>query len=52
MGEEKKQKQAEALKGIRIYEFKNCFEPWKKNILIGVLLLNGEYFDGDLHNFL
>ena len=35
-GEEAKQKMAEALKGIRIYEFKNCFEQWKK-VSIGVL---------------
>ena len=28
---------AEALKGIRINEFKNCFEQWKKNVSIGVL---------------
>ena len=28
--EEAKQKTAEALKGIKINEFKNCFEKWKK----------------------
>ena len=28
--EEAKQKTAEALKGIKIKEFKNCFEQWKK----------------------
>ena len=28
--EEVKQKTAEALKGIKINKFKNCFEPWKK----------------------
>ena len=33
--EEVKQKTAEALKGIKIDEFKNRFEHWK-NILIGV----------------
>ena len=27
---EVKQKTAEALKGIKIYEFKNCFDQWKK----------------------
>ena len=27
---EVKQKMAEALKGIKINEFKNCFEQWKK----------------------
>ena len=25
-----KQKKAEALKGIKINKFKNCFEKWKK----------------------
>ena len=34
--EEVKQKMAEALKGIKIDEFKNCSEKWK-NVLIGVL---------------
>ena len=34
--EEVKQKTAEALRGIKITEFKHCFEQWK-NILIGVL---------------
>ena len=34
--EEVKQKMAEALKGINIDKFKNCFEQWK-NVLIGVL---------------
>ena len=34
--EEVKQKLAEALKGIKVDEFKKCFEQWK-NILIGVL---------------
>ena len=28
--EEVKQKMAEALKGIKINKFKNCFEQWKK----------------------
>ena len=28
--EEVKQKMAEALKGIKSNEFKNCFEQWKK----------------------
>ena len=35
--EEVKQKTAEALKGIKINEFKTRFEQWKKNISIGVL---------------
>ena len=34
--EEVKQKTPEALKGIKIDEFKNFFEQWK-NVLIGVL---------------
>ena len=29
--EEVKQKMAEALKGIKINEFKNCFEQWKNS---------------------
>ena len=44
--EEMKQKMAEALKSIKIGEFKNCFEQWKKcfNMCIAS---NGEYFEGD-----
>ena len=34
--EEVKQKMAEALKGIKIDDFKNCFDQWD-NVLIGVL---------------
>ena len=34
--EEVKQKTAEALKAIKIDEFRNCFEQWKK-VSIGVL---------------
>ena len=34
--EEVKQKMAEALKGVKIDEFKKCFEQWK-NVSIGVL---------------
>ena len=30
-------KMAEVLKGTKINETKNCFEQWKKNILIAVL---------------
>ena len=50
--EEVKQKLAEALKGIKINEFKNCFEQWKKG-LNRCIASNGEYFvvlsifDGD-----
>ena len=34
--EKVKEKMAEALKGIKIDEFRNCFEQWKK-VSIGVL---------------
>ena len=34
---EVKQKTAEALKDIKIDEFKNCFEQWQKCLSIGVL---------------
>ena len=34
--EEVTQKTAEALKGIKSDEFKNCFEQWQ-NVLVGVL---------------
>ena len=34
--EEVKQKTAEALKGIKINKFKNCFEQWEK-VSTGVL---------------
>ena len=37
-----KQKMAEALKGIKVHEFKNCFEQWKK-CLKRCIALNGEY---------
>ena len=38
--EEVKQKMAEALKDIKMNEFKNCFEQWKK-VSIGVLRQTG-----------
>ena len=44
--EEAKQKMAEVLKGIKITEFKNCFEQWKKH-LDGCIAPNGEYLEGD-----
>ena len=44
--EEVKQKMAEALKGIKINKFKNCFEQWKKH-LDRCIASNGEYFEGD-----
>ena len=34
--EKVRQKTAEALKGIKINEFKNCFEQWKK-VSMGIL---------------
>ena len=30
--EEGKQKTAEALKGVKIDEFRNCSKPWKKSL--------------------
>ena len=44
--EKVKQKLAEALKGIKIDEFKNCSEQWKKP-LDRCIASNGEYFGGD-----
>ena len=35
--EEEVKQTAEALKVIKINEFKNCFEQWKKNVSIGAL---------------
>ena len=44
--EEVKQKTTEALKGIKIYKFKNCFEQWRK-LFNRCAASNGEYFEGD-----
>ena len=44
--EEVKQKTTEALKGIEIDKFKNCFEQWK-NISLGVLHQMGGCIEGD-----
>ena len=44
--QEVKQKTTEALKGIKICKFKNCFELWKKH-LDRCIALSGEYFEGD-----
>ena len=44
--EKVKQKIAEALKSIKIDEFKNCCEQWKKH-LDRCITSNGEYFEGD-----
>ena len=37
---------AEALKGIKIDEFKNYFDQWEK-CLDRCIASNGEYFEGD-----
>ena len=37
---------AEALKGIKINEFKNCFEQWEKT-LNRCIASDGEYFEAD-----
>ena len=44
--EEVKSKPAEALKGIKINEFKNCFEQWEKS-LDRCIASNGVYCEGD-----
>ena len=43
---EVKQKVAEALKHIKIEEFKNCSEQWKKH-LSRCIASKAEYFEGD-----
>ena len=42
----KQSKKAEALKGIKIEEFKNYSEQWEK---VSVDVSKGEYLEGDLH---
>ena len=44
--EEMKQTIKEALKGIKVDEFKNCFKKWKK-IPNWCIASNGEYFGDD-----
>ena len=44
--EEMKEKTAGAQKSIKLDEFKNCFEQWKKS-LDKCIASNGEYFEGD-----
>ena len=44
--EEVKQKMTEALKVIKIDEFKNCFEQWEKS-LDSCIVSNGEYSEDD-----
>ena len=41
-----KQQTGEALKGIKMDEFGNCFEQWKK-CLDRCTASNREYFEGD-----
>ena len=43
---EEVEKMTEALKGIKIDEFKNCFEQVEK-CLSSCIASNGEYFEGD-----
>ena len=45
-GETKQQQKAGALKGIKSYEFKNCFEQWK-NLPNRCIASDGEYLEGD-----
>ena len=44
--EEVKQKTAEALRSVKINEFKTCFVRWKTH-LDARIASNGEYFEGD-----
>ena len=44
--EVKQTKMTEALKGIKIGEFENCFKQWKKH-LDRCIASNREYFEGD-----
>ena len=44
--EEVKQNMAEALKRIKMEDFKNCSEQWKK-CLDKCVASNAEYFEGD-----
>ena len=44
--EKKRKKTAEALKGIKINEFKNSLEPWKK-LFNRCIASNGDYFEGE-----
>ena len=44
--EEVTQKKAEALKGIKTYKFRSCFEQWK-NHLNRCIASNGQYSEGD-----
>jgi hypothetical protein len=44
--EEEKKKMMEALKGITLTEFQDCFEKWKTR-LDRCFASNGQYFEGD-----
>ena len=47
--EEVKHKMAEALKGIKIDTFKNCFEWWKKHLdRCRCIASNREYFESEV----
>ena len=46
MLKKRNKKMTKALKGIKINEFKNCFEEWGKR-LARCIASNGEYFEGD-----
>ena len=46
MWKQVKQKTTEALKGIKIDKFKNCFKQWGKG-LARRIASNGEHFAGD-----
>ena len=45
-GRDETKKRQTHLKGVKINEFKNCFEQWRKR-LDRYIVLNGEYFEGD-----
>jgi hypothetical protein len=44
--EEAKEKMTEALKGITLQEFQDCFEKWKTRF-DQCIASNGQYFEGD-----
>jgi len=44
--EKVKKKTTEALKGITLLEFQDCFEKWKTR-LYRCIASNGQYFEGD-----
>jgi hypothetical protein len=44
--EEVKEKKTEALKGITLQEFQDCFKKWKTRLSL-CIASNGQYFEGD-----